>query len=63
MKSFDLLDSIIAHESGESDESDDVELFAQLIRTGHAWSLQGHYGRTARAYIDGGVISETGEIL
>jgi hypothetical protein len=40
-----------------------LELFSELIKTGQAWRLQGHYGRTARAIIDAGYISKDGEIL
>ena len=37
-------------------------MFAGLIRSGRAWSLQGSYGRAARHLIDAGFISEDGEI-
>lgn len=57
------VDKIIAWESGELDEEGTLELFGGLIASGLAWSLQGTYGRTARDLIEGGYISETGEVL
>lgn len=60
---MDLLGKIIAHESGELDDNDTLELFSELIKTGQAWTLQGHYGRTATALIDSGYLSKTGDIL
>lgn len=57
------VDKIIAFEQGELDEDGTLELFGGLIASGLVWSLQGSYGRTARALIDGGFISEDGEVL
>lgn len=57
-KMFDEIGAIIAYETGELDEQGIVELFQHLIDNGHAWSLQGHYGRTARALIDAGHCTE-----
>lgn len=45
---------IIAYESGELGEDETIELFQHLIDSGLAWSLQGHYGRTAKEFIDNG---------
>ena len=59
---MDLVGSIIAYESGELDTRDTVKLFAGLIKSGDAWTLQGSYGRTAKSIIELGVISEAGEI-
>jgi hypothetical protein len=60
---FSLIDFIMAYESGEASQEYLLEGFANLIKTGQAWSLQGHYGRTAQSLIDGGYISREGEIL
>lgn len=56
------VDAIIAYEQGELTDSESLELFGQLIRSGLAWSLQGHYGRTAAALIDGGYLTAEGEL-
>lgn len=49
------LDKIIAYEQGELTEEETIEMFQELINSGLAWSLQGHYGRTANALIQSGV--------
>jgi hypothetical protein len=56
------VDNIIAYESGELNDMQTLELFSELITTGSAWSLQGHYGRTASALIDRGLITSEGQI-
>ena len=56
------LDNIIAYESGELNTEDTIVLFAELIKNGKAWSLQGHYGRSAMALIDAKYISKAGVI-
>ena len=44
----------IAYENGEMSEEDTIEFFQKLIDTGMAWTLQGHYGRTATYLINTG---------
>jgi len=58
-----LIDSIVAYESGELRAEDTLKFFADLIKSGKAWELQGSYGRTAEALIKGGYISRQGKIL
>ena len=53
-----LTNDIIAYEEGELDEDQMVELFQKLVNSGLAWQLQGHYGRTAQALIDAGLVTE-----
>ena len=60
---FDLVGNIIAYEGGELNGEATLELFSHLIRSGMAWSLQGHYGRTAVSLIDNGYLSKEGKIL
>jgi hypothetical protein len=63
MKTQDIMSMIMAYESEELSNIKTLELFAKLIKTGMAWSLQGHYGRTAQSLIDNGYISKEGKIL
>lgn len=56
------IDLIIQYESGELDDQQVVFLFADLIRTGQAWMLQGHYGRTAQRLIEAGWIDKKGNV-
>ena len=58
-----MVDNIVAYESGELTGREILKLFARLIKNGMAWSLQGHYGRTAGRLIEGGYISKEGKIL
>lgn len=60
---LDLTGDIIAYETGELTDSQTLRLFSDLIRTGMAWSLQGHYGRTAAALIENGYLGRDGAIL
>lgn len=56
------IDLIIQYENGELDDQQVVFLFADLIRTGQAWALQGHYGRTAQRLIEAGWIDKKGNV-
>lgn len=49
------VNKIILYEQGELGEDETVELFQELIDSGEAWQLQGHYGRTAQAMLDAGL--------
>jgi hypothetical protein len=59
---MNIVNLIIAYESGELTTEEQIELFARLIKSGMAWSLQGHYGRTAKYLIEIGAIDRDGII-
>ena len=59
---MDLIDKIMAYEEGMLDGADMVYLFAELVRNGMAWSLQGHYGRIASRLIETGILTKDGDI-
>ena len=55
---MELVDRIIAYETGTMETEEELlGFFQELVDTGMAWSLQGHYGRTAQALIDAGHLS------
>ena len=55
----DLTNAIIEYESGELDEDATIRLFQDLVDSGLAWSLQGHYGRVAVDLIDAGLVKQS----
>lgn len=57
------IEDIIAYEEGELSFQDTVIMFGVLVRNGSAWTLQGSYGRMARALIDMGYLAEDGTVL
>ena len=58
-----LVDMMIAYESGELEAEKTIDLFAKLVKSSQAWHLQGHYGRTASELIKLGYISKKGKVL
>jgi len=56
------INTLMAYESGELNEAETINFFADLVKTKMAWSLQGSYGRMASAMIDAGFISPEGEV-
>lgn len=56
------IETMMAYESGELNDAETINFFADLVKTKMAWSLQGHYGRIASAMIDAGFISLEGEV-
>lgn len=43
------------YESDEMTPDEEVAFIQKLINNGQAWTLQGHYGRVAKALLDSGV--------
>jgi len=54
-----MINKIIRYENGVMSEEEIVVLFQELINTGLAWKLQGHYGRTAKYLIERGLCEDT----
>ena len=52
---FDATDFILAYEGGDVSPEQLFEGFQNLIDSGLAWKLQGHYGRTAMDLIKQGL--------
>ena len=50
----DTVGFIMAYEDGQLEEDEIIQGFQNLIDQGLAWTLQGSYGRMARALIDAG---------
>jgi hypothetical protein len=57
------IDDIIKYEDGGMTENEMILFFSELVKTNQAWSLQGHYGRTAMSLIENGVLNKNGDIL
>ena len=60
---MDYLNHLIEYEQGTLAPKETLELFSYLIGSGLAFTLQGHYGRTAIALIEDRVIDIDGTIL
>jgi hypothetical protein len=56
------VDKIMAYENGEQTIRETVEMFAEMVKDGSAWQLQGCYGRTAKNFIDEGILDHAGNI-
>ena len=62
MNNTSQIANIIAYEQGELNDQEVVCLFADLVRSGLAWELQGSYGRTANALIKEGWFDREGNL-
>ena len=54
---MDLVDKIIAFESGEMEDEEIIDFFQETINDGTVQHLQGSYGRLASDLIDSGLCS------
>jgi len=61
-KKKDIIDYIMDYEMDQLDDFNTLKLFSELIKNGMAWSLQGHYGRTAKHLIDNEYLLSNGDI-
>lgn len=60
---MELVNKIFEYEENGSKSLEwHLQFFGDLISSGYAWQLQGHYGREANAIIQEGLISTKGEI-
>ena len=59
---MDLASKVIAHECGELDFDDTIELFEELYETGILWQLQGIYQRTFMDLVEAGHIVVPGGV-
>tara|TARA_B100000131_G_scaffold246242_1_gene239125 strand:- start:3351 stop:3542 length:192 start_codon:yes stop_codon:yes gene_type:complete len=50
-----LTENMIKYENGDMEAGEVMQFFQELIDSGLAWKLQGHYGRTANALIEEGL--------
>jgi len=61
MKKKDIIDYIMDYEMGNMSDLDTLKMFSELIKNGMAWTLQGHYGRTARSLINNEYLMDNGD--
>ena len=54
-----LLDKIGAYENGNMSQEEEHQFFQELVDSGMAWHLQGHYGRHAMYLAEAGLIMVT----
>ena len=57
----DFVTKIIEYEQGEMNDEDTVSFFQELVNSGMAWTLQGHYGRMAMHLIESGLVQPVAE--
>tara|TARA_R110002012_G_scaffold16404_4_gene63403 strand:+ start:9038 stop:9259 length:222 start_codon:yes stop_codon:yes gene_type:complete len=62
LQKLGLTQSLMDYEEGSLNENEILDLFSELIKNGMAWTLQGAYGRMARALIESDYISTNGKI-
>ena len=60
-KKKDIIDYIMDYEMDQLDDFNTLKLFSELIKNGMAWTLQGHYGRTAKHLIDNEYLLSNGD--
>ena len=63
IKEMNLAERVLLYETDQMSEQEMISLFQDLVDTGMAWKLQGHYGRTATILLDAGVIAPPEDVL
>lgn len=58
-----MIDFILKYETEDITTEELIDGFAELIKSGTVWQLQGRYGRTAEFLINSGYIDNNGNIL
>ena len=61
-KELNIVGLMMSFEDGTISDDGFIKLFEHLIKTGMAWTLQGFYGRTAKAVIEKGFIDNEGNV-
>lgn len=51
-----LIGNLLDWTNGDLSGPESLELFADLVNTGYAWTLEGHIGREAQRLIDSGML-------
>jgi len=54
-KEASLVNKIMSYEADEMSQEEEISFFQELINSGMAWNLQGHYGRMAVRLIEEGL--------
>jgi len=52
----DIVRELMAYETGDLEDHEVLDLFQYLVDSGLAYTLRGHYGRTAQRLTDAGLI-------
>lgn len=58
---LDMTEKLIKYENDELSQQEIVVFFQELVDTGMAWQLQGHYGRMAQFLINEKLIEDDSE--
>ena len=58
----EFVDKICRYEEGQMTDEEMISFFQELVNSGMAWSLQGHYGRTAMYLIESGYVQKPEEL-
>lgn len=63
IKEMNLAERVLLYETDQMSEQEMISMFQELVDTGMAWKLQGHYGRTSMILLDAGVIAPPEDVL